>query len=158
MANHLRSAGLSAPEIYAEDTEFGFLLLEDLGDDLFARVLKQDPKMERQLYEAATDVLVALLHAPTLSLPSYDPSLMTELAALSFTKYAQAVQGQHDADAREQFEHRFSDILHQRNLGDQSGDPAGLPCRKPDLAAGPRRRETGRPVGFSDRHAGPSGL
>ncbi|WP_170404702.1 aminoglycoside phosphotransferase family protein [Ruegeria arenilitoris] len=117
MANHLRSIGLSAPEIYAEDTEYGFLLLEDLGDNLFARILKQDPKMERQLYEAATDVLIALHQAPTLSLPSYGPSLMTELAALSFTKYAQAVLGQHDADAREQFEHRFSDILHQETSG-----------------------------------------
>ncbi len=117
MANHLRSVGLSAPEIYAEDTEFGFLLLEDLGDDLFARVLQQDPKMERQLYEVATDVLIALHDAPTLSLPSYDPALMTELAALSFTKYAQAVQGQHDRDAREQFEFRFSDILHRETSG-----------------------------------------
>ncbi|WP_170326094.1 aminoglycoside phosphotransferase family protein [Ruegeria arenilitoris] len=117
MANHLRSIGLSAPEIYAEDTEFGFLLLEDLGDDLFACILKQDPKMERQLYEAATDVLITLHQAPTLSLPSYGPALMTELAALSFTKYAQAVLGQHDTDAREQFEHRFSDILHQETSG-----------------------------------------
>ncbi len=117
MANHLRSVGLSAPEIYAEDTEFGFLLLEDLGDDLFARVLQQDPKMERQLYEAATDVLITLHKAPTLSLPSYGPALMTELAALSFTKYAQAVQGQHDRDAREQFEFRFSDILHRETSG-----------------------------------------
>ncbi|MFY2824057.1 aminoglycoside phosphotransferase family protein [Ruegeria sp. MALMAid1280] len=117
MANHLRSVGLSAPEIYAEDAEYGFLLLEDLGDDLFARILKQNPKRELQLYEAATDVLIALHKAPTLSLPSYGPSLMTELAALSFSKYAQAVQGQHDRDAREQFEYRFSDILHQETSG-----------------------------------------
>ncbi|WP_170349531.1 MULTISPECIES: aminoglycoside phosphotransferase family protein [Ruegeria] len=117
MANYLREIGLSAPEIYAEDTEFGFLLLEDLGDDLFARVLRQNPRMERELYEAATDVLIELHKAPTLSLPSYDPTMMTELAALSFTKYAQAVLGEHDADARIRFENRFADILHQETSG-----------------------------------------
>ncbi|WP_037314782.1 aminoglycoside phosphotransferase family protein [Ruegeria halocynthiae] len=117
MANHLRSIGLSAPEIYAEDTQYGFLLLEDLGDDLFARILKQHPRMERELYGAATDVLIDLHKAPILSLPSYGPSLMTELAALSFTKYAQSVLGTHDTDARERFEYRFSDILHNETSG-----------------------------------------
>ena len=117
MAEYLRSIGLSAPEIYAEDTQYGFLLLEDLGDDLFARVLEQHPQKERELYEAATDVLIKLHDAPTLSLRSYDPALMTELAALSFTKYAQAVLGTHDADARVRFELRFSDILHQETSG-----------------------------------------
>ena len=117
MAEYLRSLGLSAPEIYAEDEHYGFLLLEDLGDDLFARVLAKTPNMERQLYEAATDVLIDIHNAASLSLPSYDPTLMTELAALSFTKYAQAVLGTHDGDARTRFEHRFSDILHQETSG-----------------------------------------
>ncbi|MCG7520385.1 aminoglycoside phosphotransferase family protein [Ruegeria sp. Ofav3-42] len=114
---YLRSIGLNAPEIYAEDTQYGFLLLEDLGDDLFARVLRQRPNMERELYEAATDVLIDLHNAPSLSLQSYDPTLMTELAALSFTKYAQAVLGTHDTDARNRFENRFSDILHRETSG-----------------------------------------
>ncbi|WP_171212141.1 aminoglycoside phosphotransferase family protein [Ruegeria sp. HKCCA5426] len=117
MAEYLRSVGLSAPKIYAEDTEFGFLLLEDLGDDLFARVLEHHPQQERELYEAATDVLITLHDAPTLSLQSYGPSLMTELAALSFTKYAQAVQGTYDEDARARFENRFADILHTETSG-----------------------------------------
>ncbi len=43
IANHLRAVGLSAPEIYAEDNQNGFLVLEDLGDDLFSRVLTKDP-------------------------------------------------------------------------------------------------------------------
>ncbi len=117
MAEYLRSIGLSAPEIYSEDTQYGFLLLEDLGDDLFARVLEQKPKMERELYEVATDVLIKLHDAPTLSLQSYGPALMTELAALSFTKYAQAVLGTHDTDARDRFEHRFQDILQRETSG-----------------------------------------
>ncbi|EEE37167.1 aminoglycoside phosphotransferase [Rhodobacteraceae bacterium KLH11] len=117
VAQYLRSIGLSAPEIYAEDTEYGFLLLEDLGDALFARVLQDDPGLEPTLYEAATDVLVHLHASPTLSLDSYDPSLMTELASLSFTKYAEGILGTHDKDARTRFEQRFADILHRETGG-----------------------------------------
>ncbi len=117
IANHLRAVGLSAPEIYVEDNQNGFLVLEDLGDDLFSRVLTKDPSQERHLYEAATDVLLHLHEAPILPLPSYDPTLMTELAALAFTKYAQAILGDHDADAQERFELRFADILLQETSG-----------------------------------------
>ncbi|WP_120633014.1 aminoglycoside phosphotransferase family protein [Ruegeria sp. EL01] len=117
VAEYLRSNGLNAPEIYAEDAQYGFLLLEDLGDDLFARVLEREPTKERALYEAATDVLVHLHKAPLLSVPSYDPELMTELAALSFTKYAKGILGQYDVTALTRFEDRFSHILHQGTSG-----------------------------------------
>ncbi|NVO55897.1 phosphotransferase [Rhodobacteraceae bacterium B1Z28] len=117
ISEYLREVGLSAPEIYAEDAQYGFLLLEDLGDDLFSRVLKRDPSQERQLYEAATDVLIHLHDAPSLSLSSYDPALMTELAALSLTKYAHGILGHHDTDALGRFESRFSDILHRETSG-----------------------------------------
>ncbi|KUJ78030.1 aminoglycoside phosphotransferase [Ruegeria marisrubri] len=117
IANHLRSIGLSAPEIYAEDAEHGFLLLEDLGDDLFARLLEKHPEMERTLYEAATDVLVTLFEAPTIPLDSYGPALMTELAALAFTKYASGITGEPDDGRRERFERRFEDILHREVQG-----------------------------------------
>ncbi|MBO9434396.1 phosphotransferase [Ruegeria sp. R13_0] len=117
IANHLRAVGLSAPEIYAEDNQNGFLVLEDLGDDLFSRVLTKDPSQERLLYEAATDVLLHLHEAPILPLPSYDPTLMTELAALAFTKYTHAILGDHDEDARERFDLRFADILLQETSG-----------------------------------------
>ncbi len=63
IGKHLLSLGLSAPEILAEDTANGFLLLEDLGDDTFARVLAKGGD-EAELYARATDVLVALHHAP----------------------------------------------------------------------------------------------
>ncbi|TMV07220.1 aminoglycoside phosphotransferase [Ruegeria sediminis] len=117
IANHLREVGLSAPEIYAEDTEYGFLLLEDLGDDLFARVLDRQPDLERTLYEAATDVLIELHQAPVPSLDSYGPALMTELAALAFTKYADGITGTPDADAKERFESRFEDVLQRETQG-----------------------------------------
>ncbi|MBS0548837.1 MAG: phosphotransferase [Proteobacteria bacterium] len=63
IARHLLSLGLSAPEILAEDVQNGFLLLEDLGDDTYARVLAKGGD-EGELYARATDVLVALHQAP----------------------------------------------------------------------------------------------
>jgi aminoglycoside/choline kinase family phosphotransferase len=59
VAEYLRRLGLSAPEIYAEDPAQGFVLIEDLGDDLYADVLTGGAD-ERALYEAAADVLAAV--------------------------------------------------------------------------------------------------
>lgn len=64
VAGHLRGLGLSAPQILAADEAAGLLLLEDLGDALFARVLEDQPDREPALYAAATDLLVTLQAAP----------------------------------------------------------------------------------------------
>jgi N-acetylmuramate 1-kinase len=61
VAEFLRGRGLTAPEIYAVDTQNGFVLLEDLGDALYSDVLAQDSD-EETLYGAAIDAL-ARLHA-----------------------------------------------------------------------------------------------
>ena len=58
-AEFLRSKGLSAPEIYAADVAQGFVLIEDLGDDLYASVLA-DETDEYGLYAAAVDALAKL--------------------------------------------------------------------------------------------------
>ncbi|MBV1864421.1 MAG: phosphotransferase [Rhodobacteraceae bacterium] len=56
----LRGYEFSAPEILGVDLENGFLLLEDLGDDLFAKVCLTDGSLEAALYQSAIDLLVAL--------------------------------------------------------------------------------------------------
>lgn len=58
LSNSLRGAGLSAPEVYADDAKSGFALIEDLGDGLFARVI--DETNETGLYHTAVDALLAL--------------------------------------------------------------------------------------------------
>ena len=63
IGRHLRALGLSAPEIHAVDAEHGFLLLEDLGDDTYARVIERGGD-ERMIYERATDVLAVVHSAP----------------------------------------------------------------------------------------------
>lgn len=56
----LKSLGLNAPGIVAADEEQGFLLLEDLGDASFTRVLKAAPEQELTLYQAAISALAVL--------------------------------------------------------------------------------------------------
>ena len=65
--NLLRAHGLEAPALLGADNTHGFLLLEDLGDNLYARVCQAEPALETTLYQAAIDVLLQLqtLPAPT---------------------------------------------------------------------------------------------
>ena len=62
-ADHLRAHGLSAPEIIAADPGQGLAVLEDLGDDLYARLIEAGAA-EAPLYEAAIDALIALHASP----------------------------------------------------------------------------------------------
>lgn len=63
IAERLTSLGLSAPRILEQDSQRGFLLLEDFGDRSFTNALKAGAD-EAQLYLAATDVLIALHRHP----------------------------------------------------------------------------------------------
>ncbi len=65
VARHLRSLGFSSPDIFAKDKEGGLLLIEDLGDDTFTRMLERAPDsgagaIETDLYGLAVDVLIEL--------------------------------------------------------------------------------------------------
>ena len=95
MARHLSGLGLSAPAILAQDEPQGFMLLEDLGDGLFARVLQRDATAEPQLYYAAAQVLAHLQTAPPPpGLPAHTHEFMATAAGLSITWYARAITGQ----------------------------------------------------------------
>ena len=52
--------GFSAPKIIALDESLGFLLLEDLGDGTYSKVLASDVSQELELYKKATDCLIEL--------------------------------------------------------------------------------------------------
>lgn len=95
VAEHLRRLGLSAPEIYAGDTEHGLLLIEDLGDDLFARIARDRPEIEPPVYDAAVDVLVHLHRTPPPDFAAgYDRAMLVERAELARIWYAR-----HDQDS-----------------------------------------------------------
>jgi aminoglycoside/choline kinase family phosphotransferase len=96
IANWLGSIGLSAPFVFMADEDLGFLLLEDLGNDLYARLFETGHP-ERPLYIAAADVLWRLhITVPPLGLDPYTPRLMAELAALSVVWYLRGQTGSVD--------------------------------------------------------------
>jgi aminoglycoside/choline kinase family phosphotransferase len=94
MAGHLGRLGLSAPKVLAQDLTDGFLLLEDLGDGLFARLLAADPGREASLYAAATDCLLHLqANPPPAGLPNLSAADWAEAACFAPDWYALAATG-----------------------------------------------------------------
>jgi len=62
-AGYLRAQGLSAPEVLTFDAGQGLAVLEDLGDDLYARLIDAGQD-EAPLYASAIDALIALHRQP----------------------------------------------------------------------------------------------
>ncbi|EEW25232.1 aminoglycoside phosphotransferase family protein [Rhodobacter ferrooxidans] len=94
IARHLTGIGLSAPQVLAADLTNGFLLLEDLGDTLFARLTMADPSREPELYAAATDVLVHLQrHKAPPGLPDPSAQDWAQAAAFALDWYRFAITG-----------------------------------------------------------------
>jgi aminoglycoside/choline kinase family phosphotransferase len=84
LARHLLAAGLSVPEILAEDAAAGFLLIEDFGEATHAGLLDAgaDPQ---PLYEEAAEALAALHAAPPPpGLPAWDAAAMVQATAATF--------------------------------------------------------------------------
>lgn len=106
VATHLVSAGYSAPTILAADINAGLLLLEDLGDDSFTRLLKEGRASETELYEAAIDVLAEwhgvkapLFGNAALALPAYDEALLMREVRLFADWYLPQALGKDNAIA-----------------------------------------------------------
>ncbi|MEO1292076.1 MAG: phosphotransferase [Pseudomonadota bacterium] len=101
----VRRLGLSAPEVYAGDPASGLLLLEDLGDDLLARVIAGGTA-EEPLYKAAIDLLVALHDRPVSDvvgaggqpLPPYDLATLLREVRLVTAWYCRGAAGRRDED------------------------------------------------------------
>lgn len=120
VARYLADAGFSAPAILGEDREGGFLLLEDLGDGRFTRLLEAGAADERTLYEAAVDVLIALHKKPPPALEAYGWPLLWQEAGL-FTEYYLPYLLGGDQVAR----HREAEDLWRRHLAPVT---EGLTC------------------------------
>lgn len=112
-ADYLCRLGFSAPEIVASDRHWGFLLLEDLGDDSFTRVLAANAGLEEELYRAAIDVLVEwykhsektkFYDLPEMPLRAYDQSLLIQEVKLFADWYLpQIMESEKIDDLREEY-------------------------------------------------------
>jgi aminoglycoside/choline kinase family phosphotransferase len=96
IAEILLQLNLSAPAILAQDTALGFLLLEDLGDDTYTRLLAADSKKEDTLYLLAVDLLIALHrgYKAEPDIPAYDDALLMTEANLLLEWYLPAITGE----------------------------------------------------------------
>jgi len=99
----LRARGLSAPKLLARDEAHGFLLLEDLGDALYARRCVDDPALERPLYEAAVDLLAGLRAEASDDVPAYDAAVIEREAALLTDWWIPATSGDLSKDLRAEY-------------------------------------------------------
>ena len=94
IAGHLSGLGLSAPACLHSDLGHGFLLLEDLGDGLYAKLIMHDPALELPLYGAAVDVLAHLqFHLPCPDLPNLTAPDWATAAGFAVDWYAFAITG-----------------------------------------------------------------
>ena len=97
IARHLTSLGFSAPRVYEADEAAGLLILEDLGDDTYTRLLARGGD-EAALYALAIDVLIALHRLPDFqtipaSLPDYDDKRLLDEAKLLVDWFMPAISG-----------------------------------------------------------------
>jgi aminoglycoside/choline kinase family phosphotransferase len=108
IARHLTRLGLSAPRILAEDPDQGLLLLEDLGDDTYARKLAAGAD-ETALYALAVDLLVELHKrfdvAAASDVPRFDTTRALREVNLLLDWYWPAIKGAPaSADLRQSYE------------------------------------------------------
>ncbi|HEX9647321.1 MAG TPA: phosphotransferase [Alphaproteobacteria bacterium] len=95
IARHLTGLGYSAPAIYAEDADAGLLLIEDLGDDTYSRLLAAGANGDAErLYGAAIDLLADLHRHPAPgNLASYDDDAYLAEADLMLDWFMPAIPG-----------------------------------------------------------------
>lgn len=91
-AELLRSAGFSAPAIEAQLPENGLMIVEDLGQQGFGRLIDHNPNAIESLYELAVDVVIALRRCfahglLNLNRPVYSSARMIEQAMLFVDSY-----------------------------------------------------------------------
>lgn len=105
--------GFSAPRIVHADEAQGFLLLEDLGDDLYSRVLSGAPEQEAAIYQPAIQVLAELHRAEiAIQVPPYDDAVYTrELALFTDWYLDQYLQGAAYDDAKAAYEKAWAAVL-----------------------------------------------
>lgn len=104
----LLDGGFKPPAIFGMDPDRGFLLLEDLGDRLFARHLNAHPTEEESLYLAAVETLARLGDIPTPDalgpqawpLADYDGPVLVREASLLTDWYLPAASGSTVCDAK----------------------------------------------------------
>lgn len=108
----LISNDFSAPEIFARDEALGFLLLEDLGDDTYSRILEKEPAKELSLYKKACDCLLDLHQIePPKDLPLYNHALLFREVMLFIDWYLPMQNKEITLQEKAQFKHLWFQLF-----------------------------------------------
>jgi aminoglycoside/choline kinase family phosphotransferase len=125
ITHYLRHAELSAPEIIAADEHAGLLLLEDLGEASFTKLLNDHPEQETALYREAAGVLLKLWEgghpAELLKLdpPHYSEGLLMQEVRLFADWFLLHILPAHEAEAKAyQFIRLWEQILEEAAMED----------------------------------------
>ena len=115
IADFLLQNNFSAPQIFADDYQNGFLLLEDFGDDSYRKVLEKTPSEQDQLYANAVDLLVELKNVnPPQNLPIYDQKLLLREVMLFVDWYLPNVAKKPlDDDQKQEFQNIWLGLFEQ---------------------------------------------
>ncbi len=124
VASLLTGLGLSAPRILAADEEAGLLLLEDLGDDTYARLLGAGAD-ESALYRLAVDFLIELHRRVTpeglAQLPPFDDERALREVRVPLEWYWPAVMAEPiDARLRDTYISAWASVLPLRHAVPES--------------------------------------
>jgi len=77
LTEFLADAGLSPPKILKKDISNGLMIIEDLGNDIFAEYIRNNPDETETLYQSAVDVLLHLhQQTPPKDILAYGPKEM----------------------------------------------------------------------------------
>ena len=88
IAAHLKSCGLSSPEVYDANRDLGLILLEDFGDQLLFDVAIASPELEYPLYKMCLDALERLHQTPPPpNVGSYFPQDMAQATEITLPWY-----------------------------------------------------------------------
>ena len=114
IGRQLEALGYSAPHIMAADEAQGLMLLEDLGDETYTRLLAKGED-EAALYELAIDVLADLHRRGAVAipdaLPPYDEARLLTEASLLTDWYMPAVGLSLTEYARQDYLNRWRTVL-----------------------------------------------
>lgn len=104
----LQDWNYSAPKILHEDPDKGLLILEDLGNDLIARLIETNPDREEELYKLSVDFLIDLANQDKpLGLPYFSQSYVLDQNALFLDWYVPDLLGNPLADNARIFFHQI---------------------------------------------------
>lgn len=115
VGEYLAKKNYSAPKIIAKDESSGFLLLEDLGDNTYTKMLaKESPeRSEHDLYKNAVDVLLSLHKLDdVIELKNYNNQLLLDEVLLLVDHYLKPLGGcELSKELREEYIQAWTKIL-----------------------------------------------